>query len=134
MCRTTSLKQGFLFDIVLLSLNAGNNMKTSIKTVLVAAVIASASVSLPASAGYTVFGYGSSSCETWTDDKANNSFARDQGITWVRGFVTAVGWSANREYETDSAEMIGWVDNHCQANPLEKIAETAEALIYELEK
>jgi hypothetical protein len=55
--------------------------------------------------------------------------------SWVVAFISGVG--ATDKYtlkETDSDAMLVFVDNYCQANPLEDIAAAAETLVYELKK
>jgi hypothetical protein len=108
-------------------------MKTLIKTLLVTAVIASTSVSVPVSA-YTVFGSGVDSCGIWMDDKTNKPAIYNLKRMWVLGFVSGSGWVEGRTYEGDHHGMIGWIDNYCKAYPLKNISDAAQILVLELEK
>ena len=108
-------------------------MKTLIKTLLVTAVIATATISVPAGA-YKVFGHGNTSCGKWISEKSENSWLYRTYDAWVLGFVSGNSWAENHKYEAHSDRIFGWIDNYCQANPMKYIHDAVEALVIELEK
>ena len=92
---------------------------------------------------YMMLGAGPTSCGAWTQDHKSNpkspkGYAED---IWVTGYITAMnlwylprdrGISRNLAEGTDVDGLAGWIDNYCSANPLDNIADAAEALAVEL--
>ena len=88
-------------------------------------------------ADYTNFGQGTLSCGTWTEEKEKDSSGRQFFHTWITGYMTAYSrWvedGSGPVSEADNSGAWAWIDNYCQENPLKKVANAAEQLIYEIE-
>ena len=50
------------------------------------------------------------------------------GEAWVLGFSSGVG-SVGFENRVDAQGVGGWIDNYCQAHPLDVIAKAASAFV-----
>jgi hypothetical protein len=76
---------------------------------------------------YQAIGPGVASCGTWTADRRmpHSSIAHIDE-SWVLGFLSALGWRAENGDDPlrglDSNAVAGWIDNYCQAHPLDDIA------------
>lgn len=75
-------------------------------------------------ADYTIMGSGIASCGTWTAQRrARQSDTFEQ---WVVGFLAGVGWVGDKGDDPlrglDAQAVLAWMDNYCQAHPLERIA------------
>jgi hypothetical protein len=78
---------------------------------------------------YSVVGPGAGSCGAWTADRSNKPrYSID--LSWVLGFLAGVGFEGSGDplRGLDSNAVAGWIDNYCQAHPLEHIVDAAEAL------
>ena len=76
----------------------------------------------------TIYGAGADSCGTWLAERKTSAWFQDG--EWILGFLTAANRFANvPPRHTDSAAITVWVDNYCQANPLEDLVEAATALL-----
>jgi hypothetical protein len=82
---------------------------------------------VPANA-YTIYGAGAKSCGTWTDVRKNkNSYSH---VSWVLGFVSSYGYYGDKNLkEVDYQAMYSWMDNYCQASPLNRISDGAKKLV-----
>jgi hypothetical protein len=84
-------------------------------------------------AANTIIGIGADSCGTWTADRNN----RNQVITdtqWVLGYVAGMGFLSGKDLLSglDYGAVVSWVNNYCEAHPLEQVADAAIALGIEL--
>jgi hypothetical protein len=102
---------------------------------LVSLNLALGSVAQPAHAAdsgkYMVYGPGTSSCGQWVAARRSRQWY-EQGV-WVLGFVSGYGYSGPAMAHTDAEAIASWIDNYCQKNPLESIAEAAGRLVEELQ-
>ena len=93
-------------------------------------------VSTSAPRTFEILGAGASSCGTWTQDRHDNQWGED--LEWVLGFMSAYNDYASADHQmtkgTDSAGVAAWMDNYCQAHPLDTIADGTPPLIHVLEK
>jgi hypothetical protein len=109
------------------------------KAALAVALAAVISVARRADA-YTVVGSGTGSCGAWaahhrafypgappTDDA--QSFLGD--MQWVFGFLSGIGFSSVNGDDpaagVEGERIIAWIDNYCQAHPLDKLRQAAAA-------
>jgi len=92
-------------------------------------------------AEYRAFGGGRASCGEWTEDKnaaplagQRASLRRFQLEQWIGGYLTAYSqWvEGGSGPVSDTDNFVGataWLDNYCQENPLNEVAEAAVQLI-----
>jgi hypothetical protein len=83
-----------------------------------------------------VWGAGTVSCGTWATERRRDSFLSIDEFTWVQGYVTGLNSglpSTDSNYgqvgvqlDPDAAKV--WLDNYCQAHPLESLARAADSL------
>jgi hypothetical protein len=78
---------------------------------------------------YSVVGPGVSSCGTWTADQSNAT-AYQIDLSWVLGFLAGIAYASldNPLHGLDANAVADWIDNYCQAHPLEHIIDAADAL------
>ena len=99
-------------------------------SVLLLSVLFSASAS-----AYKVYWHGSHSCGVWVDEEKRDSMMFLAMQTWVSGFVTGINSTGISELkDTDIEAMTLFVSNYCNANPLDNVANAAEALTQELKE
>ncbi len=79
---------------------------------------------------YAGFGVGAESCGQVT----NNEGVQKGMRSWVGGYLTAYSlWVEEGSGPVTDGDVVGpwaWINNYCQENPLETLAEAAEQLIY----
>jgi hypothetical protein len=85
------------------------------------------------SAYHTDIGKGVESCGTWTADRRidyGRSILGDE--QWVLGYLSGFGFSGVHDplNHLDAEAVYGWVDNFCRENPLKRMIDAADALIY----
>ncbi len=104
---------------------------------LAVALLAVFRISGTVAADYTSFGQGNQSCGSWTEEKEKNSSGQRYYHTWITGYMTAYSrWvedGTGPVTEADNHGAWAWIDNYCQENPLKKVANAAEQLIYAIE-
>jgi hypothetical protein len=85
--------------------------------------------------GYIALGLGlSSSCGTWVEVRGRRlAIGQEQ---WVFGFLTGVGSAGvylpskvNPLQGVDANAVLAWMDNYCQAHPLENVGSAAGAFV-----
>jgi hypothetical protein len=80
---------------------------------------------------FQLMGAGVQSCGTWIANRQLPDTTLYQiSIEWVLGFLSGAGYSGSVDplHGLDVNAIAGWMDSYCQAHPLEKIADAAEAL------
>lgn len=80
----------------------------------------------------TIAGLGTRSCGGWTEDRKANAFDATNDQSWVMGFLSGValtGGDYNPLNNTDALGVWAWIDNYCQANPLDEIYQAGEAFV-----
>jgi len=80
------------------------------------------------SVGYNLRGPGGS-CGTWTVDRRSNEELAMLDLCWVLGFLTSIGYNGLGDplNGVDAEGVGGWVDNYCQAHPIDEIVDAAQA-------
>ena len=88
---------------------------------------------------YQDLGPGARSCGAYAQSRATDgpqAPLADTSFFWLQGYLTAynryVEPDGNITVGTDAAGLQGWLDNYCQAHPLDDIDTAARALIVEL--
>jgi hypothetical protein len=77
-----------------------------------------------------VIGQGTNSCGMWTSSrKGRQAFGMEQ---WILGFLSGVAETVNvTGYDPmngiDAEAVWGWMDNYCQAHPLDMIVAAGSA-------
>jgi hypothetical protein len=101
----------------------------------VATVVIVAALGLGGLGGYVlhgqgtmrVLGSGTSSCGTWLADRSDPFDSN-----WVNGYLTGYqdggAVSLTERQTSDVAARSGWIDNYCQANPLNDLTDAIKYL------
>lgn len=80
------------------------------------------------SAGYTVLGPGSKSCDVWVADR--ESFVWVSDVIWLTGWVSAAKVYGAADLKQTSSDAIAmYVDKYCQENPHSGVSDAAAALV-----
>jgi hypothetical protein len=85
---------------------------------------------------YAGIGAGTSTCGSWSANRRSKSQLWYSQGNWVLGFLSGVGFIGiqngyNPLHGLDAGAVSSWLDNYCQAHPLEPLAAAAEALVAE---
>jgi len=103
-----------------------------------AVTLAALSPSVHAQSRMIVMGSGNVSCGAWTEHRRRAVVLALSEEAWVQGFVTAynayVAPDGGLQASIDAAGVAGWMDNYCQANPLDNVAVAAQHLVEELKR
>jgi hypothetical protein len=105
-------------------------MRPVLPLIVLAAVLMTGSAE-----AFTVLGgQGALSCGSWTSARRDRTASGPQ--QWVLGFLLGVGWALtdsgwNPLKGVDADGVWAWVDNYCQAHPLQYLAEAAGAFARE---
>jgi hypothetical protein len=86
-----------------------------------------------AEAQITIFG--ARSCGSWVKERPSKaSISRTAQQAWLMGYLSglASGTSLDALKDGDAESFFLWVDNYCQTNPLNNIADAGTALFLEL--
>jgi hypothetical protein len=85
-----------------------------------------------------VWGSGTVSCGTWVTNRSNNPDMVFMEFSWVQGFIT--GLNAGLPIESSNNGHVGahldtnaaqvWLDNYCQAHPLDELSDASLALYF----
>ena len=117
------------------------NLIDSLLRVFVAALLAGATVVAVATnpiGKYTVFGGGNDSCGELMESYDKNTWFYRQAATWVTGYATAVGsWRSTPKSLGDVADIDGMmliIRQHCRNNPLDNLAQAADAMMTQVLK
>jgi hypothetical protein len=91
-------------------------------------------------ADWAVKGEGNFNCPEYLSAKRSNTAKLYSSASWVQGFIT--GMNYQRAFDSGSSSLIGqdlpaasivrWLENHCQENLQDDLADAAEALVTEL--
>jgi hypothetical protein len=100
------------------------------RTVLACLVVVALGMHTDAEA-FRVVGVGTSSCGTWTvHRRALTSPEWFTDSAWVAGFLSGIGFVGEGGddplHGLDANAVDAWIDNYCQANPLDDIETAAE--------
>lgn len=95
--------------------------------------------SIVTSTSHAVMLKGVRSCGSWVAEKPAG---RDRSITrlttdaWFGGFISGLAASSSTDFlkDVDAVSIEIWVDNYCQANPLNSLADAGTELALELMK
>ena len=81
-----------------------------------------------------IFGIGNQSCGAWTQARAANQWGGLAG--WVGGYFTGLSEHAGPRNDVtrgiDMPGLLAWIDNYCQAHPLNSVFEASSSLAAEL--
>jgi hypothetical protein len=100
----------------------------------VALLTSSAAAQTPSQTPSTIMGVGVLSCSAWTTARHEGG-ALEHGA-WVLGFLCGIrtariSWPSGEVVDhllgTDRDGVLAWIDNYCQARPLEKVVAAAWA-------
>jgi len=81
----------------------------------------------PASYQADVIGSGTISCGTWTAWRRSGQAAHAE--QWILGFLSGIGYEGVGDplNGVDANAVWAWMDNYCQANPLDAIVKAGAA-------
>ncbi|MGV8057793.1 MAG: hypothetical protein AB2L12_07210 [Smithellaceae bacterium] len=105
---------------------------------LVTCVPANPSHAVDKSGAFTILSMGTKSCGQVVADFKENSFQKINNSIWVAGYLTAINEHiavrANIAKGIDPAAWDLWINNYCDANPLESLSSATTVLVTELLK
>lgn len=105
---------------------------------MIALLLALTAVTAPAGTAYYYGFPGNDSCADWTQNRTNPDRKQQVLEGWVLGFVTGYNvygpGSGNVAPGVTSTALIGWVDQHCVAYPLDSVLEASLKLVIELKR
>jgi hypothetical protein len=100
---------------------------------LFACLIVAAALMTGSAHAYTIIGMGQYSCGTWIKDRRGQQMTAYLYQQWIVGFLSGVGYAGPPGIDplkgTDSNGVWAWIDNYCQAHPLDNIAEAGSAFV-----
>jgi len=104
------------------------------KMVLIAALTG---LSTAAWCDWAVRGEGNFSCPEYVSAKRSNTAKLYSSISWVQGFITGVNYQRAEAGSPDSfvardlpaASVARWLENHCEENVADDLADAAKALV-----
>lgn len=107
------------------------------KLILIAALTL---VTTSAWGDWAVKGEGNYGCPEYLSAKRSNDAKLYSSISWVQGFITGVNYQRALAEDGNSfigqdfpaASMVRWLENHCQENLQDDLADAAKALVEEL--
>ena len=112
------------------------NLIDSLLRVFVAALLAGATVVAVASDArgeYSVFGLGTKGCGELMESYNKDTWLYIHARTWANGYATAFGlWFNTQKSLSDVADLEGMmliIRQHCRNNPLNNLADAAEAMV-----
>ncbi len=102
-------------------------------------IIALALVTTSVWGDYSVKGEGNYSCPEYVSAKRSNTAKFYSSMSWVQGFITGVNYQRARDNDAHSfiaqdipaASIARWLENYCQDNLTDDLADAAEALVKE---
>jgi hypothetical protein len=76
---------------------------------------------------------GARGCGKWMERKGDG-YASVANEAWLGGALSGIAMISNNDFikGTDAASLYLWMDNYCQAHPLDDVADGAMALAAEL--
>lgn len=77
---------------------------------------------------------GAPSCGTWVKDRASKDWPELADTMWLLGYLSGIA-TTSRSYflrDTKNDSLTLWVDNYCQANPLDYLNDAGDKLASEL--
>lgn len=78
--------------------------------------------------GYQIYGAGAGSCGSWVQERIDGDWC-DTG-QWLLGYISAAGrFSPHDLKHVDSNAFAVFMDNYCEARPLDDFASGAEILV-----
>ena len=105
------------------------------KKLSVGLVLAGMLLAAEADAG-SLWGAGTASCGRWVTDRRNAPSTALFEFSWVQGYITGLNSGMPSSYtnngqvgaqlDINAAEV--WLDNYCQAHPLDHLADAADQL------
>jgi len=90
-------------------------------------------------ADWAVKGEGNYNCAEYVSAKRSNTAKLYSSVTWVQGFITGVNYQRALTEGSDSyiaqdlpaASIVRWLENYCQENLQDDLADAAKALVEE---
>jgi len=76
-------------------------------------------------------GVGGSSCGTWLEERKDDGWPAIANDSWVNGYLTGYqdgGNGLTDRHTADLAARSAWINNYCQANPLNALTDAARGL------
>ena len=117
-------------------------MRYAVATVVIVAALGLGGLGgyvLHGQGGIQVLGAGNSSCGTWLDNREADDDDPWETIIdsqWVNGYLTGrqdgEASGLTEQQTSDAAARNIWLDNYCQANPLDDLTDAARGLWHEL--
>lgn len=81
---------------------------------------------------FTLYGFHSVSCLSWTQARTNNSGDVFRYQAWVTGFLSGAAWRNAAIEQTDYATINYYLDDYCKRYPMNDLFMATRALISKL--
>jgi len=102
-------------------------------------IVLLALVSSGVRADWAVKGEGNFSCPEYLSAKRSNTAKLYSSASWVQGFISGVNYQRAQDSGSSSliaqdlpaASIVRWLENHCQENLQDDLADAAAALVKE---
>jgi hypothetical protein len=117
-------------------------MANQTASLLIGALLAGMSLASAQEPMATTLGVGNRSCGSWIEARRSVGLLPDVYEGWIAGYLSGSNAIISYEYhtddlaqaqkQTDARGLYAWIDNYCQAHPLNSIAQAADALSGEL--
>lgn len=77
---------------------------------------------------------GNLTCGRWVENRKEDGFPSALSTAWLAGYVSGLAAVSGSHFlrVTDSESMHLWTDKYCHENPLDSVADAANALMFEL--
>lgn len=75
-----------------------------------------------------VYGAGSMTCAAWLAD-ASRFYANSEKLSWVLGYVSAMGGTVQFQRSITPEWMVGVIDAQCEARPTDTLLAGAQSVV-----
>lgn len=83
-----------------------------------------------------VYIVGGKSCGEWIKYRQDGGWDKTVVQNWLMGYLSGIAVGARKDFlrRAEGESVYLWVDQYCNANPLDRVATAADKLVNELRK
>jgi hypothetical protein len=112
-------------------------MRSALIVAAMAMLVSANSSAQPVPHRADIMGPGTISCGKWIEQRREAGVVMYGSEDWVLGFLSGYNEYSSTDgrltSDTDADGAMTWLDNYCQAHPLDKLATATTALVAALE-
>jgi hypothetical protein len=116
----------------------GASPRTLLLSVALLSVCVASAVAADKSGTYTIFSMGTKSCGEVVSQFKEDGQEKWNNSVWIAGYLTAINQYVVKQKKiaagTEPEGWNLWVNNYCAENPLDSLADAANALVKKLSK